>query len=265
MRSPLRYPGGKSAAAEMIVDRFPPNIRLYAEPFVGGGSVYLAARSRGVAKKYMINDRYRPLVAFYKTLRDSDTGKFVDSLYAQHARLSTTEKRRNWFRRLRDDRDWCRSDWEAARAFWFLNRVTYSGTIEAGGFTENAARDRYTLSAIHRVKALVEADMFEGTRITCLDFKKFFDLVVGSNFMFLDPPYATARKLYGKGGRLHDFDHEGLAESLKKMKSPFLMTYDDCRYIRDLYRWARIVPWEKQYGMSRRKGDELFIQNYQEG
>lgn len=57
-------------------------------------------------------------------------------------------------------------------------------------------------------------------------------------FIFLDPPYFTATKLYGKNGSLHSFDHERLAATLKGSPHRFLMTYDDCDEIRERKRMS---------------------------
>jgi len=42
----------------------------------------------------------------------------------------------------------------------------------------------------------------------------------------------------------------------------WLITYDDCTEIRELFSFANIYPWELQYGMTTRKGKELLITNY---
>ena len=39
LKTPLRYPGGKSRAVEKIYSRFPYGIKEYREPFLGGGSL----------------------------------------------------------------------------------------------------------------------------------------------------------------------------------------------------------------------------------
>lgn len=90
-------------------------------------------------------------------------------------------------------------------------------------------------------------------------------------FIFLDPPYLskTHSRLYGKRGELHTgFDHQRFAASLKSCPHRWLVTYDDCEEIRDLFSFAEIIEWELQYGMnnykqdSATKGKELFIKNY---
>lgn len=51
-------------------------------------------------------------------------------------------------------------------------------------------------------------------------------------------------------------------------KHKWLITYDDCDYIRDLFTFANIKTWDLTYGMrnvskeSNQIGKELFISNY---
>ena len=107
--------------------------------------------------------------------------------------------------------------------------------------------------------------------MTNLDFEDIICEPGKDVFIFLDPPYFTASKLYGHGGSLHSFDHDRLAKILKKTTHRFLITYDDCSEVRGLYNWAKVKvkPWRLQYGMnncnlqnSSKVGAELFISNY---
>ena len=58
IKSPLRYPGGKSRAIKQILPQIPVNIREYREPFFGGGSVFFAVKQLfgQQIKTYWIND-----------------------------------------------------------------------------------------------------------------------------------------------------------------------------------------------------------------
>ena len=57
---------------------------------------------------------------------------------------------------------------------------------------------------------------------------------------------------------------------MKKCQHKWLITYDDSQYIRKLFSFANIIPWNLTYGMrnvtknSNQKGEELFISNYLE-
>ena len=46
IKSPLRYPGGKSRIASKLVNLMPKNICEYREPMVGGGSVFIYIRQK---------------------------------------------------------------------------------------------------------------------------------------------------------------------------------------------------------------------------
>ncbi len=65
-----------------------------------------------------------------------------------------------------------------------------------------------------------------------------------------------------------NFDHIKFADIMKKCNHNWLITYDDSEYIRDLFSFANIIPWNLTYGMrnvsqnSNQIGKELFISNY---
>ena len=113
----------------------------------------------------------------------------------------------------------------------------------------------------------------ENTKITNFDFQKVIEADGEDVFIFLDPPYYSATKsaLYGKNGNMHKgFDHERFAEVMKNTNHNWLITYDNCEYIRDLFSFANIFTWELTYGMrnvtdnSKQKEKEIFISNYLE-
>jgi DNA adenine methylase len=158
---------------------------------------------------------------------------------------------------------------ERAAAFFIYNRITFSGTSLSGGFSEAAFAGRFTESSIERIKEF--ATVINGATITNFDYEELVNRAGKNVFIFLDPPYYSAKKsaLYGKNGNLHkSFDHERFAAAMKNCRHKWLITYDDCDYIRDLFSFAKITLWESVYGMrnvnenSDQKGREIFISNY---
>lgn len=162
-------------------------------------------------------------------------------------------------------------DVERAAAFFIFNRITFSGTSLSGGFSEKAFSERFTESSIERLALL--KNVLPDTRITNLDYS---DLVLAAGdevFVFLDPPYFSATKsaLYGKNGHLHkSFDHERFAETMKKCPHRWLITYDDSPFVRELFDFAHLIPFDLKYGMrnvsehSNQLGREVFISNFLE-
>jgi len=161
------------------------------------------------------------------------------------------------------------NDTESAAAFFIYNRITFSGTTLSGGYSEYAFTGRFTESSIKRLNDL--ANIINGSMITNYDYVEVIKKEGKNVFIFLDPPYYSATKsaLYGKNGNLHkSFDHNLFAKNMKNCKHKWLITYDDSEYIRDLFSFATITPWNLTYGMrnitknSNQNGKELFISNY---
>jgi DNA adenine methylase len=266
-RSPLRYPGGKQKAIEQIAKMLPRSAREFREPMVGGGSVFLHARSIGFAQSYWINDKFKELISFWRTVQDPRSCKrLVRELEELRSSFDSADEIKKYFLDARLEKP--RSAYREALLFFFFNRVTFSGTTRAGGFSSSASLRRFTASSVERLKPLPDA--LADVEITNTDFSELITTPGKDVFIFLDPPYYTATRLYGKNGSLHAFDHEGLAKLLKKTNHRFLITYDDCDEIRELYKWAaKIKNWKLQYGMNNcnsenlsKVGSELFISNY---
>ena len=88
--------------------------------------------------------------------------------------------------------------------------------------------------------------------------------------LYLDPPYCLNKEdgndggnretLYGTEGDHHEgFDHVGMADILKSRHN-WVLSYNDCKYIRDLYDGYKIVEVEWAYGMNASKeSSEILI------
>ena len=264
--SPLRYPGGKSKAISQIMRYLPAHFAHYREPFVGGGSLFIHLKQQRPQLDVWINDLNYDLYCFWKYAQ-TDLARLVAAI--ARVKNSTTDGRA-LFMKLTTTRAGARSEFEHAVRFFLLNRITFSGTVDAGGYSQGAYEKRFTLSSIERLKRL--RPVLEGVRITNLDYRAVLEESGADVFIFLDPPYlsATKSKLYGRKGALHTaFDHEAFAAALKACAHKWLITYDDAPEIRRNFAFAHIYAWELQYGMNNYgrdfapKGKELFITNYE--
>ena len=159
---------------------------------------------------------------------------------------------------------------DRAVRFFVLNRITFSGTVESGGYSQQAFQKRFTPSSIQRLANL--DNILDDAVITCQDYETVVTEAGQSVFIFLDPPYyaATKSKLYGKKGDLHTaFDHDRFADVLKHCPHSWLITYDNSPEIyANFSDHAYFHEWELQYGMNNykqaiaAKGKELLIANY---
>lgn len=265
-KSPLRYPGGKQKAIEKIAEHLPARVKEFREPLVGGGSVFFHARNVDLAESYWINDAFKELMSFWQIVQDPEScNRLIFDLERFRTGFASAEEIRDYFLEARNEVP--EHSFREAFLFFFFNRVTFSGTTRAGGFSRAASLTRFTASSIERLNPMPDA--LKDVRITCQDFETAITEPGDDVFVFLDPPYFTATKLYGHNGSLHAFDHWRLAKLLQQTSHRFLITYDDCAEIRELYKWANIKDWQLQYGMNNcnlkkqsKIGNELFISNY---
>jgi DNA adenine methylase len=264
-KSPLRYPGGKSKAVSQIIAYLPEQFTEYREPFVGGGSLFIYLKQMYPELECWINDLNTDLYYFWLYAKEENQ-KLYDEVWKVKRRYLEGRK---LFETLTKQNVEELSGLERAARFFVLNRITFSGTIEAGGYSQKAFESRFTHSSIERLLPLER--LLEAVRITSLDYRKVLTPSVNKVFTFFDPPYlsATKSRLYGKKGILHTvFDHRDFAEALKMYKHDWLITYDDSQDIRRNFEFAFVYEWELQYGMNNykqdkaAKGKELFISNY---
>jgi DNA adenine methylase len=258
LKSPLRYPGGKSRVAEIIVKQFP-KFDEYREPFLGGGSVFINAKQLFPDKNFWINDAYFDLFKFWQQSQ-IDVEAVIEKVSELKSKFSDGKELYKYLKT---------NDLDVAAKFFIFNRITFSGTTLSGGYSESAFHGRFTASSIERLKPL--QNLLENVEITNYDYEKLITKDGENVFLYLDPPYFSAKKslLYGKKGNLHkNFDYEHFANVMKTCKHKYLITLDDCEYIRELFSFAEIAPLQFAYGMrnvkenSNQLGRELLITNY---
>ncbi len=243
-KSPLRYPGGKTRAVKYILDIIPKNTDRLCSPFFGGGSIELACAGRGI--KIYGYDNFTPLVDFWQILltQPKRLAKIVKNYYPlTRDKFYALQK---GFHHINDNQ-------ERAAVFYVLNRASFSGTTLSGGMSPNHPRFTeknidYLANFSNIYLTVAQADFGESMANH------------ENDFLYLDPPYANGEALYGITGNMHkDFDHKRLADILKK-RDRWLLSYNDCDIIRDLYAGHKMMIPQWAYGMNNdKKSNELLI------
>jgi len=265
IKSPLRYPGGKSKAVNFISKFFPKEFKELREPMMGGASVTFYCVQKYPRAKFLAGDINYDLYCFWKELKENK-----DRLVEEVKLIKLKYKDgRKLFEEIMERRAEDKDDFQRAVDFFVLNRITFSGTVDCGGYSEQAFRNRFTWSSIERLEKAHEVirkvDLYFG------DYEEIMNAEGEDVVVFLDPPYYSAQKskLYGKKGDLHTgFDHERLYRVVKDCPHKVVITYDNSEYIRELYRDFYTVEWELSYGMTNyrqdkvRVGSELIIANF---
>ena len=249
VRSPLRYPGGKSKAVKTILKYLPRGLKTLVSPFMGGGSVELAVASKG-ARVYGY-DAFEPLVFFWQAVLN-----YPESLAGVVRQYHPLDSRDFYELQKLMKAGEITDRQRIAAVFFALNRASFSGVTLSGGMSPS--HPRFTQDTIQQLKR------FHSPRLT-VEKADFAESIARhpDDFLYCDPPYLLENSnLYGKNGNMHaGFDHQKLA-SLLKGREKWVLSYNDSAEIRDLYagEGREVVSLNWHYSMNgAKKGNEILI------
>jgi DNA adenine methylase len=259
-KSIFRYPGGKLKGIPFIKPFWEAiNHNEYREPFVGGGSVFI---SKPLVESSWINDIDEELVSFYKVIsRKSSREKLIKEL----KEVEINKKNYDYYFNLKT-----KNQIEKAKRIYILNRCSFSGITVWNSFIGDV---RYNIKNAQETIRDV-GEKLKNVKITNLDFEKIIKekpYREGAKvFMFIDPPYVESRQVAAYKHSFSEKDHIRLAKILKETKYYFLLTYDDCSFTREKYKWANFYTRTWTYSVAnsrvhhnpRESGNELFISNF---
>jgi len=275
LKTPLRYPGGKSKAIKTLSQWYPKIISEYREPFIGGGSIAIDVTKSNPDIPVWINDLYVPLYNFWVQLRDR--GEELSERVTEEKqntldegdRDKVTESAKQLFNKYKEEID-TYDDFEKAVAFFIMNKCSYSGLTENSTFSQTASNSNFSLVGAEKLKDY--SKLIQHWKITNIDYSEVMNADGSDNtFVFLDPPYDIKDFLYGKNREMHkSFDHNLFAENVYKCKHNFMITYNVNHRLLQMYATYELNFWNLRYSMAHRgeKGtddnvkQELLITNY---
>ena len=150
LKTPLRYPGGKSKAIKTLSQWYPKVITEYREPFIGGGSIAIDITKANPDIPVWINDLYVPLYNFWVQLRDrgeelsesvrNEKQKTLDA----GGKERRTDRAKELFNKYKEEID-TYDDFEKAVAFFIMNKCSFSGLTENSTFSKTASNSNFSL------------------------------------------------------------------------------------------------------------------------
>ena len=272
LKTPLRYPGGKSRAVTKM-DQYFPDLRDYVEfrePFLGGGSVAIHISKKYPHLKIWVNDLYEPLVNFWMNLQmfGVELSEELKELKLKHndpdsARvLFTSSKERI------NSRD-C-SSIDRAVAFYIVNKCSFSGLTESSSFSSQASNSNFSLRGIEKLPGYQEIISNWNINGYSYEYLMTNDMHDGI-FMYLDPPYDIKDNLYGKKGSMHkNFDHDQFAKDCDEHSIPMMVSYNSDQLVKDRFKGWNAAEFDLTYTMrsvgeymrDQKERKELILMNY---
>ena len=250
MDSFISWIGGKKLLREHIVSMFPTNYEKYVEVFGGAGWVLFHKKEE---KEEIYNDMNSNHINLFKIV------KYHPDAFIKELEFYLNS--RQLFNEVKDDINLkSLTDIQKATRFFILIKNSYGSKM--GTFSANK---KDMIKAIDYIKAV--SQRLSKVVIENLDFGKVLNKYDKEDTLFyLDPPYFKTENYY-KDVEFNEQDHLRLKEALINIKGKWILSYNDCEYIRDLYKDYNIKQIERQNNFKTRYEDnptykELIIKNY---
>ena len=271
LKTPLRYPGGKSRAC-VKMDTYFPDLRNYdefREPFLGGGSVAIHITKKYPNLDIWVNDLYEPLVNFWQQLQMFGND-LKDLLVDLKGKNNTPDKARVLFNDAKIAvNDMHQTSLERAVAFYIVNKCSFSGLTESSSFSQQASNSNFSLRGIEKLPEY--SKLIEHWRITNYSYDYLMDGNKGA-FMYLDPPYDIKDNLYGNKGSMHKgFDHDKFAADCDSNNMDQLISYNSDQLVKDRFKNWNASEFDLTYTMrsvgeymrEQKQRKELLLFNYE--
>lgn len=267
--SPLRYPGGKGKLYKQVKQIiFDNNLkeRAYTEPFAGGFGIGIKLLLNNDVERVIINDFDYHIYAIWHCIFN-ETEAFINLINATPIDLESWKRQKSIYNDYHNH-----TLLEVGFSAFFLNRTNYSGVLTGGPIGGMKQTGKYKIDCRFNKQKLTDLIMRIGqyrnqVEIYNFEINQFIDNVIlhrqDELFINFDPPYVTKGEVLYKN-YFTDNDHKNLANKIinNLQNAQWIMTYDDCDLIKELYKSFNPQNFNLQYyAGTKRIGNELLISN----
>ena len=247
---PFCRQGNKYPIRNIIIPLIPPHKR-YVELFAGSGAIFY---SKEKAEQNILNDLDKKTIANFRLIQNAplDPAKYAH-------RPKSLSAIKHFFDHHGDS---------------IADRLILEKIRTCNGYSSKhvtASKQIYQERGIDRVLKLLGEykEKLKGVKYENKDYEavvKKYDSP--DTFFFIDPPYENTAKEFGYA-QSSEFDFERLKDVLSKIKGDFLLTINDSKRIRNLFKGFHIKPIKVPNAYANRKSSkqkafrpELIITNY---
>lgn len=252
MKSFIGWIGGKKLLRKEIISLFPVDYDRYVEVFGGAGWV-LFGKEYSTRQLKVFNDANSNLINLYRCIKYHCEELQKELLWVIDSREQFFE-----FRGQLESKIGLTDIQRAAR---YLYIIKYSFASDRRSFATSGRDISKTIEFLHEVRQRLNRVVIENK-----DFENLIKVYDRPKALFyLDPPYVGTEKVYD--GQFTKDDHIKLRNTLKSVRGSFVLSYNDCPFIQELYSEFYIKTTERHNNISRitenKSYREVIITNYE--
>lgn len=285
IKTPVSRVGNKTAILHILYALFPIRYGRFIDVFGGSGSVLLG--NPEICPFEVYNDLDRNLANLFRCMKERtmavirelgfchlnsredfiairrffENEQFDDKYLSEELRLTQIMFPPPEAKELTEMRKRITLDYDVRRAAMFLKLLRFSYSSSGKSYASQPFDIRRLFGLISQLQ-----DRMANVVVENQDFEtliKHYDRP--DAFFYLDPPYFSTEDMYEVGFEWDD--HVRLRDTLKNIKGKFLLSYNDCDEIRELYNGFSMFDFSRTHSMAQRyeagkEFKELLIGNY---
>lgn len=285
IKTPVSRVGNKTAILHILYALFPPQYGRFIDVFGGSGSVLLG--NPEICPFEVYNDFDRNLANLFRCMKERtmavirelgfchlnsredfiairrffENEQFDDKYLSEELRLTQIMSPPLEAKELTEMRKRITLDYDVRRAAMFLKLLRFSYSSSGKSYASQPFDIQKLFGLISQLQ-----DRMANVVVENQDFEtliKHYDRP--DAFFYLDPPYFSTEDMYEIGFEWDD--HVRLRDTLKNIKGKFLLSYNDCDEIRELYNGFSMFDFSRTHSMAQRyeagkEFKELLIGNY---
>lgn len=222
MNSFIPWIGGKSRLRKQIIPLIPSSAKRYIEVF-GGAAWVLFGKDKTPGQMEVYNDIDGNLVNLYLQIKNN-----CEALQNEIDWLQSRELFERYRSELAADAEL--TDVQRAARYWYLIKCSFGANRSSFA---TASKNLTVADALPLYR-----DRLKNVIIEHKDFEQVIKTYDRPDACFyLDPPYVSSEKYYKTD--LNSFkmaDHKRLNAVLKSIKGHFILSYNDCDFVREAYK-----------------------------
>lgn len=285
IKTPVSRVGNKTAILNILYALFPLEYGRFIDVFGGSGSVLLG--NPEICSFEVYNDFDRNLANLFRCMKERtmavirelgfchlnsredfiairrffENEQFYDKYLTEELKLTELMFPPPEAKDLKEIRTRITQDYDVRRAAMFLKLLRFSYSSSGKSYASQPFDIRKLFGLIQELQ-----DRMANVVVENQDFEtliKHYDRP--DAFFYLDPPYFSTEDMYEVGFGWDD--HVRLRDTLKNIKGKFLLSYNDCTEIRELYNGFSMFDFSRVHSMAQRyeagkEFKELLIGNY---
>ena len=285
IKTPVSRVGNKTAILHILYALFPPQYGRFIDVFGGSGSVLLG--NPEICPFEVYNDFDRNLANLFRCMKERtmavirelgfchlnsredfiavrrffENEHFDDRFLSEELGLTQILFSPPEAEELTEMRKRITVDYDVRRAAMFLKLLRFSYSSSGKSYASQPFDLRKLFGLISQLQERMANVVVENQDFETLI--KHYDRP--DTFFYLDPPYFSTEDMYEVGFGWDD--HVRLRDTLKNIKGKFLLSYNDCDEIRELYNGFSMFDFSRVHSMAQRyeagkEFKELLIGNY---